>query len=81
MAESSRRAESGSTDEKTGSAQEATDSLACELHARQRPEVREQVDRQAMDVSPLSTDSVGKPARGRTDIWQWLVEQPGSVVE
>jgi len=34
-----------------------------------------------MDVSPLSTDAIGKLARAQTGVWRWLVEEAGYVLE
>ncbi len=56
--------------------------LARELHAAlKRPEVREQIERQAMDVAPLSTEAIGRLARDQTDVWRRLVKDAGYVVE
>ena len=61
---------------------DVVDRIARELHATlQKPEVREQIERQAMDVLPLSTDAMGKLAREQTDVWRRLTKEAGYVAE
>jgi tripartite-type tricarboxylate transporter receptor subunit TctC len=61
---------------------EIVDRLSRELLAAlQRPEVREQIERQAMETHPLSADAMGALAREQTAVWQRLTKDAGMVPE
>lgn len=51
------------------------------LAALQRPEVREQIERQAMQVNPLSAAAMGTLAREQTAVWQRVTKDAGMVPE
>ena len=56
--------------------------LSRELAATlQKPEVREQIERQAMDVNPLSSDAMGALAKEQTEVWRRLIREAGIVPE
>ena len=57
---------------------EVVDRLSRELAAvLQKPEVREQIERQAMDVSFLPADAMGALARDQTEVWRNLTKSAG----
>jgi tripartite-type tricarboxylate transporter receptor subunit TctC len=61
---------------------EIVDRLSRELLATlQKPEVREQIERQAMEISPLSAEAMGALAREQTAVWQRLTKDAGMVPE
>ena len=51
------------------------------LAALQRPEVREQIERQAMQVNPLSAAAMGTLAREQTAVWRRVTQDAGMVAE
>jgi tripartite-type tricarboxylate transporter receptor subunit TctC len=58
------------------------DRLSRELAATlQKPEVREQIERQSMDVVPLSAEAMGRLATGQIDVWRQLTKEAGIVAE
>ena len=61
---------------------EAVERLSRELAATlQKPEVREQIERQAMDLNPLSSDAMGALAKEQTEVWRRLTREAGIVPE
>lgn len=61
---------------------EAVERLSRELAATLRkPEVRQQIERQAMDLNPLSSDAMGALAREQTEVWRRLTREAGIVAE
>ena len=61
---------------------EAVDRLSRELAATlQKPDVRAQVERQAMDVNPLTADAMGSLAREQTEVWRNLTKAAGITPE
>jgi tripartite-type tricarboxylate transporter receptor subunit TctC len=61
---------------------EVVDRLAREVLATiQRPEVREQIERQAMDLRPLQTDAMATLVKEQTEVWRRLTKQAGIVPE
>ena len=51
------------------------------LAALQRPEVRERIEAQAMDLNPLSAEAIGTLAREQTEVWRRLTREAGIVAE
>jgi tripartite-type tricarboxylate transporter receptor subunit TctC len=52
--------------------------LSRELQATlQSPEVRERIERQAMDLTPLSTEAMAALAREQSEIWRRLTREAG----
>ena len=52
--------------------------LLRELQATlQSPEVRERIERQAMDLTPLSTEAMAALAREQSEIWRRLTREAG----
>lgn len=47
----------------------------------ENPEVRERVERQAMDLNPLSADAMGTLAREQTEVWRRLTREAGITPE
>ncbi len=61
---------------------EVVDRLNRELLATlQKPEVREQIERQAMEVNPFSADAMGALAREQTEVWRRLTREAGITPE
>jgi tripartite-type tricarboxylate transporter receptor subunit TctC len=57
---------------------EVVERLSRELHATlQSPEVRERIERQAMDLTPLSTEAMAALAREQSEIWRRLTREAG----
>ena len=55
---------------------EVVERLSRELAATlQKPEVREQIERQAMDLNPLSSDAMGALAKEQTEVWRRLTRE------
>ena len=51
------------------------------LAALQKPEVRAQIERQAMEINPLSAEAMGALARDQTAVWRRLTQEAGMVPE
>jgi tripartite-type tricarboxylate transporter receptor subunit TctC len=61
---------------------EIVDRLSRELLATlQKPEVREQIERQAMEITPQSADAMGAFAREQTEVWRRLTKEAGIFPE
>ena len=61
---------------------EVVDRLSRELLATlQKPDVRQQIERQAMQLQPLSADAMGAVAREQTEVWRRLTREAGIVPE
>jgi tripartite-type tricarboxylate transporter receptor subunit TctC len=61
---------------------ELVERLSRELGATlQKVEVREQIERQAMDLNPLSSDAMGALAKEQTEVWRRLTREAGIVPE
>jgi tripartite-type tricarboxylate transporter receptor subunit TctC len=61
---------------------EIVDRLSRELLAAlQKPEVREQIERQAMEINPQSAEAMGAFAREQTEVWRRLTKEAGIVPE
>ena len=61
---------------------EIVDRLSRELLAAlQKPEVREQIERQAMEINPLSAEGMGALARDQAAVWRRLTKEAGMVPE
>jgi len=61
---------------------ELVERLSRELLATlQNPEVRERIERQAMDLNPLSPEAMGTLAREQTEVWRRLTREAGIVPE
>jgi tripartite-type tricarboxylate transporter receptor subunit TctC len=61
---------------------EVVERLSRELAATlQKPEVREQIERQAMDLNPLSSDAMGALAKEQTEVWRRLTREARFVPE
>jgi tripartite-type tricarboxylate transporter receptor subunit TctC len=61
---------------------EIVERLSRELLATlQNPEVRERIERQAMDLNPLSAQAMGALAREQTEVWRRLTREAGIVPE
>lgn len=61
---------------------EVVDRLNRELMATlQKPEVREQIERQALELNPLSAAAMGAMAREQTDVWRRLIKDAGIAPE
>ena len=61
---------------------EIVDKLSRELLATlQKPDVRQQIERQAMELQPLSADAMGALARDQTEVWRRLTKDAGIVPE
>ena len=61
---------------------EIVDRLSRELLATlQKPEVREQIERQAMEINPQSPEAMGAFAREQTEVWRRLTKEAGIVPE
>jgi tripartite-type tricarboxylate transporter receptor subunit TctC len=61
---------------------EIVDKLSRELLATlQKPEVRQQIERQAMEIHPLSAEAMGALARDQTEVWRRLTKENGIVPE
>ena len=61
---------------------EVVDRLSRELLATlQKPEVREQIERQAMEVTPMSAAAMGTFAKEQTEVWRHLTKEVGLVPE
>lgn len=62
--------------------QDVVDRLSRELLATlQKPEVREQIERQAMDLNPLSAQATGALAKEQAEVWRRLTREAGIVAE
>jgi len=51
------------------------------LAALQKPDVRERIEAQAMDLNPLSAEAIGALAREQTEVWRRLTREAGIVAE
>src|SRR5258706_4257726 len=51
------------------------------LAALKNPEVRERVERQAMDIHPLSPQAIGALAREQAEAWRRITKEAGFVAE
>ncbi len=61
---------------------EVVDRLSKELLATlAKPEVRTQIERQAMELNPLSADGMGALARDQVGVWRRLTQDAGIVPE
>ncbi len=61
---------------------EIVDRLSRELAAvLQKPEVREQIERQAMDVNYQPAETLGALAREQTAVWRTLTKSAGITPE
>lgn len=61
---------------------EVVDRLSRELAATlQKPDVRQQIERQAMEINALSSERMGALARSEAPVWVRLVKEAGIVVE
>jgi len=61
---------------------EIVDRLSRELLAAlQKPEVREQIERQAMEINPLSAEGMGALARDQAAVWRRLTKEAGMLPE
>ena len=61
---------------------EVVERLSRDLFATlQNPEVRERIERQAMDLNPLSSDAMGALAKEQTEVWRRLTREAGIVPE
>lgn len=61
---------------------EVVDRLSRELAATlQKPEVRTQIERQSMEITPMSAAEMGKFARDQTEVWRRLTKEVGLVPE
>jgi tripartite-type tricarboxylate transporter receptor subunit TctC len=61
---------------------EIVERLSRELLATlQKPDVRERVEAQAMDLNPLSAGAIGALAREQTEVWRRLTREAGIVAE
>jgi tripartite-type tricarboxylate transporter receptor subunit TctC len=61
---------------------EAVDRLSRALQeVLQRPDVREQIERQAMDIRPLSAEAMGALAKEQTEVWRRITREAGHVPE
>jgi tripartite-type tricarboxylate transporter receptor subunit TctC len=61
---------------------EIVDRLSRELLATlQKPEVRQQIERQAMELHPLSAEAMAALARDQTEVWRRLTKENGIVPE
>jgi tripartite-type tricarboxylate transporter receptor subunit TctC len=61
---------------------EVVDRLSRELLATlQIPEVRSRIERQAMDLNPLSAEAMGALAKAQTEVWRRLTREAGIVPE
>ena len=47
----------------------------------QNPEVRERIERQAMEINPLSAEAMGALAKEQTEVWRRLTKEAGIVPE
>jgi len=61
---------------------EIVDKLSRELLATlQKPDVRQQIERQAMELQPLSADAMSALAKEQTEVWRRLTKDAGIVPE
>jgi tripartite-type tricarboxylate transporter receptor subunit TctC len=61
---------------------EIVDKLSRELLATlQKPDVRQQIERQAMELQPLSAEAMGVLAKDQTEVWRRLTKDAGIVPE
>ena len=61
---------------------EIVDKLSRELNATlQKPEVRQQIERTAMEVQYLSAEAMGAVAKEQTEVWRRLSKEAGIVPE
>ncbi len=61
---------------------EVVERLSRELLATlQKPDVRERIEAQAMDLSPLPAEAIGALAREQTEVWRRLTREAGIVAE
>lgn len=61
---------------------EIVDRLNRELMAvLEKPEVREQIERTTMEISPLSAEAMGALAKEQTEVWRRLTKEAGIVPE
>ena len=51
------------------------------LAVLKNPEIRERIERQAMDLNPLSAEAMGVLAREQTEVWRRLTREAGIVAE
>ena len=61
---------------------EIVERLSRELFAAlKNPEVRERVERQAIDINPLSPEAIGALAREQAEAWRRITKEAGFVAE
>jgi tripartite-type tricarboxylate transporter receptor subunit TctC len=61
---------------------ETVERLSRELAATLRkPEVRQQIERQAMDLNPLPSEAMGALAKEQTEVWRRLTREAGITPE
>ena len=61
---------------------EVVDRLSRELLAvLKNPEVRERVERQAIDINPMSPEAIGALAREQAEAWRRITKEAGFVAE
>jgi tripartite-type tricarboxylate transporter receptor subunit TctC len=61
---------------------EVVERLSRDLFATlQNPETRERIERQAMDLNPLSSEAMGALAKEQTEVWRRLTREAGIVAE
>ena len=61
---------------------EVVDRLSRELLAAlKNPEVRERVERQAIDINPMSPEAIGALAREQAEAWRRITKEAGFVAE
>jgi tripartite-type tricarboxylate transporter receptor subunit TctC len=61
---------------------EIVDRLSRELLATlQKPDVREQIERQAMEITPMSAAAMGTFTKEQTEVWRRLTKEVGLVPE
>src|SRR6476646_2021392 len=51
------------------------------LAALQKPDVRDRIEAQAMDLNPLPAEAIGALAREQTEVWRHLTRAAGIVAE
>jgi len=51
------------------------------MAALQKPEVREPIERAAMEITPLSAAAMGALAKEQTEVWRRLTREAGIVPE
>jgi tripartite-type tricarboxylate transporter receptor subunit TctC len=51
------------------------------LAALKNPEVRERVERQAIDINPLTPDAIAALAKEQTEVWRRVTKEAGYTPE